>query len=125
MTVTYVSYVLLLGCDLPLGMEDGRIGDSQITASSFYDYGGYKYPPQKARLNKQMGWGPGAGSAPAGQYLQIDLGIVKRIRKIATQGSTISGDKEWTTEYSVSYSNDTTSWKNYEGDCVQVRVENV
>jgi hypothetical protein len=82
--------------------------------------------PQGARLYNQWvkyitigAWA--AGSTSAGEYLQVDLGSVKMITKLATQGRPSMYD-EWVTEYTVSYSNDTNNWKNYEGDCVQVRT---
>jgi hypothetical protein len=81
--------------------------------------------PQGARLNNQWvddvtigAWA--AGSASPGEYLQVDLGSVKMITNVSTQGRPSRHD-QWVTEYTVSYSNDTNNWKNYEGDCVQVR----
>ncbi|XP_031549199.1 coagulation factor V-like, partial [Actinia tenebrosa] len=48
-------------CESPLGMEDGRILDSQITASTSQQY----FPPKNARLKRGAGlphycWGPAA-----------------------------------------------------------------
>lgn len=101
---------------MPLGMEDGNITDSQITASSTYR----QIPtldPWQARLNNPgitgVTYGSwSAGSRSVGEYLQVDLGCVKMITKIATQGRSI-GVNQHVTKYSVSYSNDTTSWPQY------------
>jgi coagulation factor V (labile factor) len=44
----------LTGCSTPLGLEDGRIQDKQITASSFKkSWWGDYWEPSLARLNAQ------------------------------------------------------------------------
>ena len=65
-------------------MEDGRILDRQITASSSYSP---RHGPQYARLNSQAGAGGWVSAEDYGyygyQWLQIDLGnphtIVTRV----------------------------------------------
>jgi hypothetical protein len=104
-------------------MEDGSILDSQITESSYAQQNPV-HAGRGARLNNQKISGVtagvwAAGSKSAGEYLQVDLGSVKMITKLATQGRPGYGQR--VTEYTVSYSNDTDNWKNFEGDCVQVR----
>ncbi|XP_031561470.1 EGF-like repeat and discoidin I-like domain-containing protein 3 isoform X3 [Actinia tenebrosa] len=108
------------GCETALGMENRTILDSQITASSF-ERNYTMYAPQGARLNNQyVRYGTCGAWAPTkavGEYIQVDLGRVKTVTKIATQGRPTSA--QWVTEYSVSYSNDTRDWTNYYGDCVK------
>ncbi|XP_022086705.1 scavenger receptor cysteine-rich type 1 protein M130-like isoform X2 [Acanthaster planci] len=91
--------VLIVPCvSGPLGMESGAIEDSRITASSFYDS---RFPPRIARLNAgNEGWIP---SAPADQWIQIDLS-----RHVAVTGVVIQGDgrglNRYVTAFTVQYS---------------------
>ncbi|XP_031574102.1 EGF-like repeat and discoidin I-like domain-containing protein 3 [Actinia tenebrosa] len=118
-----IPVVNTTGCENPLGMEDRTILDSQITASSTYYNNHPFFAPSAARLNNQHvdsvtigAWT--AGGSQRGEYIQVDLGRVKMVTKIATQGRP-RHSHEWVTEYSVSYSNNTMDWKNYYGDCVK------
>ncbi|KAK3723798.1 hypothetical protein QZH41_019475 [Actinostola sp. cb2023] len=112
------------GCEHPLGMEDGTIKDDQISASSYADNISV-HKPKNGRLNKKRdakgigGWA--AGSTGKGEHIQIDLGIVKVITKVATQGRQASR-VQYVTKYSLSYSNDGENWSDYEGDCVKLVV---
>ena len=68
-------------------MEDGRIKDSQITASSHFNP---SVSPWYGRLNVVRGNGGWRSKVKAaGEYLQIDLGSRKSIHKVATQGRAI------------------------------------
>ena len=59
--------------------------------------------PHQARLNQIEGsWIP--QTADLGQWIQVDLGNISMVTKIATQGSHEEAD--WVTEYMVSYSFD-------------------
>ncbi|XP_031558583.1 lactadherin-like [Actinia tenebrosa] len=116
-----ISAVDTTGCENPLGMENRSILDSQITASSIASKP--VHAPQGARLNNQHvpdvtigAWA--AGGTKRGEHIQVDLGRVKMVTKIATQGRPSKGP-QWVTEYSVSYSNDTRDWTNYRGDCLK------
>ena len=65
-------------------MEDGRINDNQISASS--SYSNY-VSPWYGRINVVRGYGGWKSKVAAtGEYLQIDLGSRKSIHKVATQG---------------------------------------
>ncbi|KAK3712179.1 hypothetical protein QZH41_017353, partial [Actinostola sp. cb2023] len=97
------------GCSVPLGMQDGRITNSQITASSTYDV---NHEPWRARLHyTQAAGGWVAGVQAPGQYLQVDLGKVNIISKVATQGRTAYD--QWVTKYYLKYSHDGVSWESY------------
>lgn len=96
---------LLPACSSPLGMQDGRIHDSAITASSYYRR---RSAPQRARLHMAR---PDAVTVFTGgwceypsqyyQWLQVDFGYVASIVKIATQGK--QEFDFWTTKYFLSY----------------------
>lgn len=55
-------------CNVPLGMESGRIADEQISASSTYSDG--RWTPQQSRLHgDDNGWTPNLDSSK--EYLQV------------------------------------------------------
>ena len=67
--------MLFIDCAERLGMENGYIKDSQITASS------YRLPdelPKYARLNNKKYWC--AKEKSKKEYLQVDLGQVNDIQ---------------------------------------------
>uniref|UniRef100_A0A3Q3LXR6 Discoidin domain-containing receptor 2 n=1 Tax=Labrus bergylta TaxID=56723 RepID=A0A3Q3LXR6_9LABR len=79
--------VYSIHCRYALGMEDGRIKDDDITASSqWYETTG----PQYARLNREEGegaWCPEGQLEPSdSQYLQVDLGRLTFLTVVGTQG---------------------------------------
>ena len=91
-------------CDVPLGIQDGRITRSMFTASSMYNH---YYGPWCARLQAQNrgqtrgGWI--AKYRNTKQWLQVDLGTVSIVKRIATQARYDAN--QWVTSYTVSYSN--------------------
>jgi len=87
-------------------MESGKIKHYQITASSYY---GHYYVPWNARLHMKSvagehGGAWAAGSLRAPLWVQIDLGSVKKVTVIATQGHPDKG--QWVKSYKVLYGND-------------------
>ncbi|EDO38983.1 predicted protein, partial [Nematostella vectensis] len=98
----------------PLGMEDGSIPDSSITASSSFSS---KHYPHYGRLNNQIvnskhygTWG--AGLNRKGEYLQVDLGRVTWVTHVATQGRPYY--TQGVTEYTVEYSLTGDQWQSYQ-----------
>ena len=94
-------------------MESGEIKDSQITASSYFD----QYYPWNARLNMKSvpgtisgAWSSGSYSAP--HWVQIDLGSVKKVNVIATQGHPDRG--QWIKTYQILSGNDPNSLTLYD-----------
>ena len=92
-------------CDVPLGVQDGRVTRSMFTASSMYNH---YYGPWCARLQARN-----HGSTRGGwiakynnrkQWLQIDLGAASRVKRIATQGRYDAN--QWVKSYTVSFSHD-------------------
>ncbi|XP_015780645.1 PREDICTED: coagulation factor VIII-like [Acropora digitifera] len=100
-------------CTTPLGLEDFRIHDSQLTAQSHYEsfsIGGGKSvdtEPKCARLNKNnCAWCAPRGN---GQYLQVDLRRNFIITGIATQGFEALSDY-YVKRYKVSHSRNGHTW---------------
>ena len=93
-------------------MEDRRIPDSAITASSSVNS---SHGPSNSRLNflnkgsDVSAWCPKTGSE--NQWLQIDLGEMTAVTKVATQGRYNSEDR--VTTYTLSYSVDGKHWAGY------------
>ncbi|EDO33214.1 predicted protein, partial [Nematostella vectensis] len=98
----------------PLGMENGRIPDSSITALSSYN--SHQHFPHFGRLNNQPAFGHIGVWAPIvsqkGEYKQVDLGRVTWITHVATQGR--PGFPQWVTEYTVEYSLTGDQWQSYQ-----------
>ena len=120
----------LLGCKSPLGMEDVRIKDSQITASSVIKR---KTPPHPwlARLNRNIpGWGAWCPDITGGkrteknydQYIQIDLLNLTKVTGIATQGRSHSGGREYAKDYKISYRRDDGTYNFYREKDQTVKV---
>ena len=86
-------------------MEDGRIADSQLSASSVYNGG---YGPAYARLNRPAGGGTyggwSAGVSNHAQWIQVHLGVAKMVSGVVLQGS--GNINQWVTQYKVQYGND-------------------
>ena len=97
---------------MSLGMEDGRIKDSALSASSIYSNA---CAAGLGRLHLV----PPSGKAGAwctktldtNQWIKIDLGRSATVTKVATQGRQDSN--QWVTSYAVSYSLRTPHWVYY------------
>ena len=87
--------LLLKACMEALGMEDERIPDSAISASSFVSEDAH---PRLVRLNSPSAW-VAAHNDPK-SWLQVDLGKDAVIKKIATQGK--RGVYHWVKTYTLS-----------------------
>ncbi|XP_072048961.1 lactadherin-like [Amphiura filiformis] len=108
-------------CQARLGLEDGRILDNQLTASSVPDG---NRGPSNARLNRLAQY-PTTGSWSAkynnvNQWIQVDLGVSTWVTGVLTQGRAYNVDArffgggdccpQWVTNFKVQYSNDGTNW---------------
>ena len=107
----YYKFILPAdGCDDPLGMEDHRVQDSQITASSEKSMGSLaKY----ARLNfpRVVGTHNGAWCASSNnehQWVQVVFGALKFVTGVITQGR--PGRSMWVTKFRVQYGEDGVHW---------------
>ncbi|EHB18757.1 Coagulation factor V [Heterocephalus glaber] len=103
------------GCSTPLGMEDGKIENKQITASSFKkSWWGDYWEPSRARLNAQgrvNAWQAKANNNQ--QWLQIDLLKIKKITAIVTQGCKSLSSEMYVKSYTIHYSDQGMEWKPY------------
>ncbi|XP_070819516.1 coagulation factor VIII [Chaetodon trifascialis] len=111
----------LLGCDLNscslplgLGLQKGLIPlipDSSFSASSFYSSLLRSWTPNLARLHQEgraNAWRPKNNNPH--EWLQVDLGKVKRITGVVTQGARSLLTQMMVTEFSVTISHDEQSW---------------
>ena len=88
-------------------MEDERIPDSAISASSFVSEDAH---PRLVRLNSRSAWVAAHGDTKS--WLQVDLGKNTMIKKIATQGK--RGAYHWVKTYTLSSrANGETDWLIY------------
>ena len=87
---------------MPLGLEDGRVPDQVMTASSYnniYD------APWNARLNRRRysrfggGWSPRRNDR--NRWLQIDFQAMTKVTRVATQG--MQNANYWVTKYYIKY----------------------
>ncbi|KAK3746440.1 hypothetical protein QZH41_005588 [Actinostola sp. cb2023] len=88
---------VVLGCNGPLGMENGEIKDSQIRGFSNLNE---QSVDSNARLNGKSAWVPETRRA---SVIEVDLRSVKEVTAIATQGHP---DKDqWVKSYEIKYIN--------------------
>ena len=92
-------------CSLPLGLEDKRLVDGALSASTYYNH---HLAPWLGRLNSIRSWSARVNNAR--QWLQINLGNLARVTGIATQGRRDA--HQWVTRYVLSYG-DGTNFKAY------------
>ena len=99
-------------------MEDERIPDSLITASSYYNP---KLSPSNARLNADRAWC--AEVNDANQWLQVDFFWTVIVSRIQTQGR--QNAHQWVTKFTVSYRQDgNQSFQPYKENGV-IKVESI
>ena len=98
-----VAFFITAKCDVPLGIQDGRITQSMFTASSMTNR---YYGPWSSRLQaRNSGAFRGGWVAKVSnnrQWLQVDLGAKCVVKRIATQAR--YDGNHWVTKYTVSYS---------------------
>ena len=91
---------------MPLGLEDGRIANALMSASSYYNN---NLGPWNGRLQSRRSWS--AKRNNRNQWLKVDLGAMARITGVATQGR--QDRRQWVKTYSVSYSKNGFQWNYY------------
>ena len=96
---------------LDLGMENGVIADSKITASSELNAG---TPAKNTRLNYAAGPSWCAQTNDSNPYLQIDLQSLHVICGMSTQGNSKADD--WVETYTIQTSADGVHWTDYDHD---------
>lgn len=103
-------------CNTPLGLQDGRISNSQLTSPTHFEhfYIGHgktvNLKPEFARLNNTLAWCSPVSKNSNSTYIEIDLKQRAKVSGIATQG--FRGiNVYYVKQYKVSYSNDQVTWK--------------
>ncbi|GIY76924.1 EGF-like repeat and discoidin I-like domain-containing protein 3 [Caerostris extrusa] len=86
-----------------MGLENGALMDSQLSASSSYSS---MSTPENVRLGSDSVWS--AAYSDDKQYLQIDFLDEANVTGIITKGR--EDEPQWVTAYTVSYSNDGIIW---------------
>ena len=91
-------------------LADCRHAISLRCLKHFLTHQAYQLPPGRARLNQiEEVWQP--SRLDLGQWIQVDLGQITMVTKIATQGR--QDNNTWVSEYKVSYSFDGGYFKFY------------
>lgn len=111
------SFFFLTECNRPLGLQDGRILNSQLSSPTHFEhfYIGHgktvNLKPEFARLNNTLAWcSPVSKKYSNSTYIEIDLKQRAEVSGIATQG--FRGiNAYYVKQYKVSYSNDQVTWK--------------
>ena len=105
-------FILVSACSKPLGLQNGRLRNSKITASSEVNN---RHAAWLGRLGrKKRGGYAGAWCARYNnhyQWMKFDLSRPMRITKVATQGR--QDYNQWVTRYTISTSLDGTHWAIY------------
>lgn len=83
-------------CNVPLGIEDKRITNGRLSASSYYNH---YLAPWHGRLNHRWSWS--VRHRNNRQWLQVNFQEIYRIRGIATQGRRDAN--QWVKSYALSY----------------------
>uniref|UniRef100_A0A671MFP5 Neuropilin n=1 Tax=Sinocyclocheilus anshuiensis TaxID=1608454 RepID=A0A671MFP5_9TELE len=95
-------------CMSPLGMESGEITEDRISASSQYNP---SWSPLRSRLNfPDNGWTPSEDSAR--EWIQVDLGFLRYVTAIGTQGAISKETKKayYVKTYKISVSSNGEDW---------------
>ena len=98
-------------CNKPLGMKNGRIRASQLSASSSW---ARNHGPSNGRLHFHRGGQSGAWCARHNnrlQWYQVNFGRPTRVVKVATQGR--YDNRQWVTQYYLTYSQDGVHYAEY------------
>ena len=118
MVLNYKVALVLSGCTNPLGLEDERVQNSQLSSYT-YDEG---WAPFNARLNAGSAWCSDTNDVNH-EFLQIDLLNVQHISRIATQGVLNSLWISYYVEtFEIEYSYDGTKWFTYKGSGGSIQV---
>ena len=105
----------IVDCSEALGLESGKVNDSQLSALSYFPMFG----PWEGRLNNEKAWCTSVNN----QYLQIDLLEVRRVSALATQGYK-GRFSNYVKTYEIEYSYDGVKWFDYEDDRGKKKVLN-
>jgi len=101
---------------MPLGLEDKRITDGHLTASTYYNH---HLSPWHGRLNHRWSWS--VRLRRVGQWFQVNFVELMRIKGVATQGR--QDANQWVRSYTVAYSTGGMNFVSYkEGRTTKVNI---
>jgi hypothetical protein len=126
----YYYYYYYTECAAALGMESNIIPNSAISASSSLSIGHvhwrgrlHNFPNMPFSSSQDSGaWLP--TTCQVGEYLQVDIGRLVYVAKVATQGRPYYSSNQYVTKYQLKYNrNDGRPWMDYlEGNVAKVYV---
>ncbi|EDO34067.1 predicted protein, partial [Nematostella vectensis] len=88
----------------PLGMQNGWIDDSSVTATTFLSF---EHDPGRARLNSTGAWMP--RTQDSSEILQVHFHSQTNVSGVAIQGHPTQD--YWVTRYRVDFSKDGVTWE--------------
>ena len=95
----------------PVGVTDNNtIPDARMTASSSYDSYEYHHYGRLHETRGAGGWCP-RSTTDRTDYLQVDMGEVRSVCGVATQG--MRGSSFWTASYKLQLSTNGITWNTY------------
>ncbi|XP_064900158.1 epithelial discoidin domain-containing receptor 1 [Columba livia] len=99
-------------CRFALGMGDGSIPDSHISASSAWSDSTAAHHARLGRSDGDGAWCPAGPVFPAGdEFLEVDLGRLHLVTLVGTQGRDAGGHgREFAGAYGLHYSRDRHRW---------------
>ena len=110
MRLTFYFIYSYLECG-PVGVTDiNTIPDARMTASSSYNSYEYHHYGRLHETRGAGGWCP-RSTTDRTDYLQVDMGEVRSVCGVATQG--MRGSSFWTTSYKLQLSTNGITWNTY------------
>lgn len=109
-------YFFVTDCNRPLGLQDGRILNSQLSSPAHFEHfyiGNGKsvnLKPEFARLNNTFAWCSPSRKNSYSAYIEIDLKNHTNVSGIAVQGF-MGINPYYVKQYKVAYSSDRVMWK--------------
>ena len=107
--------VCFIACRQALGIENKGVADTEMASSSRLNN---THTSSHGRLYGATSWCSSTSSV--NEYIQVDLGQVKTVTGIATQGDP-TNDK-WIKTYTIRYSLNGNSWNDYTGGTSSIKV---
>lgn len=99
--VQFICYIhfSVARCSVPVGLEDKRVRDGAMTASTYYN----RYlAPWHGRINHRWSWS--ARRSVRNQWLQVYFGVLARLTGILSQGR--QDANQWVKTFILTFSKD-------------------
>lgn len=98
-------------CSIPIGLEDKRLRNGAMTASTYYNS---NLAPWRGRINHYSSWG--ARRSTRTQWLQVYFGGLARITGISSQGR--QNANQWVKTFVLTFSRDGFNFVKYPKVCL-------